>query len=666
MPKLLRLICLLLAAVSLTNCTLAEETAQSAPALRSYDKNEGYTYLTIGTFPQTAEGERQPILWRVLSVEEETQRALILSEYVLSARPLHGDPQEYANKPTNKSKPGLDGDYTQTDMAQYLNGKFTANFSSEEAAQIVPDEEWGMFFLLSADDLKNADYGFTSNESRKAWATEYAKANGVYVYGSSQGAHSPYWARTQSISNIQGARCTKFDGQLGYISVSTDNEGMRPACWLDLNAVVIQSGSGTMEDPYVLNVGTREAETAVAEENTSAADAQGGLVMNWEPAPGDKTITLTFTGDITLGGEDSVQAEEDTSFTALYEKNGPEYFLANFADFFAEDDLTIVNLEGILSDSEDLKSYQEGKIGSYFFRGSTEFVKVLTSASVEVASLANNHTRDYGDPGLRDTIQTLEAAGVEWVGTYDSNRSEYEKFLFYEKDGVTICLMSLCWDRYRVGDPEGSGAYLASEIQRIKESGEADAVICIFHGGQEYGRHRTRPQQVFTTMAMKAGADLVICHHAHVVMGMDVINNRSVLYSLGNFCFGGNKNAYQESAGLVQDAAPALVVRVVLTFAEDGTYKGQQLTLYPVQTTSVDRNGANVQINDYQPKFITGELGAHVLHLMQIDMNYDLKSTVNQILKDIVIAKEEELAAMESSEGMSSLTLPYLPAETAE
>ena len=376
----------------------------------------------------------------------------------------------------------------------------------------------------------------------------------------------------------------------------------------------------------------------------------------------DTTITLTFTGDITLGGEDRLR-EEPTSFDSVYDREGPAYFLKNFAEFFSQDDLTIVNLEGVLTDNAELPTVSEGKTGSYFFRGRTEFVNVLTAASVEVASLANNHSLDYGEEGLQDTINTLEGAGIEWFGTHDWHRNETEKFLFYTKNNVTICLVSLYWEDYLQGDPEGNGAFLAQEIKRIKESGEADSVIAILHGGQEYGRHRTRPQQVFTKMAFNAGADLVICHHAHVVMGMDVINNRSAFYSLGNFCFGGNKNAYQKSSKRVQDAAPALIVRAELTFDDEGNYKGQQMTLYPVQTTSVDRKGAPEQANDYQPKFITGPLAAHVLHLMQVDMNYELKNAQNRELKNLVVSKEEELAAMESSQGMISLTLPYLPAE---
>jgi len=383
----------------------------------------------------------------------------------------------------------------------------------------------------------------------------------------------------------------------------------------------------------------------------------------------DTTITLTFTGDVTLGGEDYLRSDPE-SFASVYAEQGPEYFLGNFADFFAEDDLTIINLEGVLTDNDNLSPMDKGKGtepgGGYWFRGKTEYVKVLTSASVEVASLANNHTLDYGEAGLRDTIATLEDAGIEWFGTYDKHQHDTERFFFYEKDGVTVAFVSLYWENYLQGNPDGCGAWLSQEIRNLKESGQADAVVAILHGGQEYGRHRTNPQKVFTAMATKAGADLIICHHAHVVLGMDVIKNRSAVYSLGNFCFGGNRSTYQVRSSKknpIQDAAPALVARAVLTFDDAGNYKGQQLTLYPVQTTSIDRNGGDSQRNDYQPKFITGPLAANALHLLQVDMNYDLKDKLNRDLKSFVVSEEKKLLEMESSDGMYALTFPYLPAE---
>lgn len=244
MQRLYRIFALLLALLLLAPSAMAED------ALRGYDKKQGYVYLTLGTFPQTAEGGVEPILWRVLQVEDG--RAYILSEYVLEARRIHGDYNEYANKPNAKKNPGFDGDFTQTEMAQYLNGDFTANFTAAELALLSPDETLGMFTLLSSDEMKDKNLGFSKDNDRKAWGTEYATTHGLFVYGSSRGNHSPYWSRTQSSTNRQGARCIKSKGELGYINVITLDEGMRPACWLDMEKVVIASGEGTMENPFVL------------------------------------------------------------------------------------------------------------------------------------------------------------------------------------------------------------------------------------------------------------------------------------------------------------------------------------------------------------------------------------------------------------------------------
>lgn len=264
-----RFLVLLLTLCLLAPAALAEESA----ALRGYDSRQGYVYLTLGTFPQTAEGGVDPILWRVLQVKDG--RAYILSEYVLEARRIHGDYNEYANKPTNAKNPGFDGDFTKTEMAQYLNGEFTANFTAGELALLSPDETLGMFTLLSSDELKDKALGFSKDSDRKAWGTEYARNNGLFVYGSARGSHSPYWSRTQSTTNRQGARCIKSKGELGYINVITLDEGMRPACWLDMAKVVIVSGAGTLEDPYVL----RTEETVPAEAPAGAEPETEGCCV---------------------------------------------------------------------------------------------------------------------------------------------------------------------------------------------------------------------------------------------------------------------------------------------------------------------------------------------------------------------------------------------------
>ena len=233
--------------------------AASAEGLRSYDRQDGYVYVTLGTFPQTEDGQRLPIIWRVLQVEDG--KAYILSEYVLEARRIHGDYKQYANKPTNTKNPGFNGDFTQTEMHLYLNGEFMQNFTAGELALLAPHETWGYFTLLSSEELKDKNLGFSKDNDRKAWGTEYATTHGLFVYGSARGNHSPSWSRSQSSSNTQGARCIKSKGELGYINVITEDEGMRPACWLDMSRVVIVSGDGTLENPYVLMTEEPAAET---------------------------------------------------------------------------------------------------------------------------------------------------------------------------------------------------------------------------------------------------------------------------------------------------------------------------------------------------------------------------------------------------------------------
>lgn len=142
-----RIIALLLAALLMVSCALADV------ALHGYDAKSGYVYVTLGQCPQDADGGIEPIVWRVLSVEDG--RAYLLSEYVLEARPIHSDYQEYANKPTNKKKPGFNGDFTQTEMSRYLCGDFAQNcFTDDERAMLTPDDTFGLFFLASDADLK--------------------------------------------------------------------------------------------------------------------------------------------------------------------------------------------------------------------------------------------------------------------------------------------------------------------------------------------------------------------------------------------------------------------------------------------------------------------------------------------------------------------------------
>lgn len=254
------LICMLLAML------LAVSFAHAEEVLRGYDRKAGYQYVHLGAFPQEADGTVKPILWRVLSVNDEY--AYLLSEYLLFNNRVHPDDQAYI---------AFNAAFNQTEMYTLLNGPFEGNpipkeeqdalkkkerlgrvhiantsfkeeaFTENEQAMLVTDEELGTVFLVTADDLKNSDLGFRSSKDRKAYGTAYAMENGLFVY---QNGSSPYWTRSQSQSFAYGTRCTKVDGDLGYIRCVVMNEGCRPAVRLSLAGLSVSGGNGTMDDPY--------------------------------------------------------------------------------------------------------------------------------------------------------------------------------------------------------------------------------------------------------------------------------------------------------------------------------------------------------------------------------------------------------------------------------
>ena len=280
-----RLLMLFAAVLLLFTSALGEES------LRSYNAEEGYVYLRLGRYPQTADGGIEPILWRVLTAEDG--KAYLLSEYILFARAMHNNRNEYAK---------FKGDFAQTELCRYLNTTFAEEaFTPEELAMLLPCGEYGKVFLLTRDEMKDKKIGLGStvtgsenpkkileNPGVRAWGTAWAIENNgydpveypdpkakvrnstdtanitlgekrLYVFQTKYGACSPYWGRSPSTSHKNQAVCTKDGGQIGRIEVGRDNEGVRPAVYLAENSYVIVSGTGTMEDPYeIAPAGTEE------------------------------------------------------------------------------------------------------------------------------------------------------------------------------------------------------------------------------------------------------------------------------------------------------------------------------------------------------------------------------------------------------------------------
>ncbi|MBR2660335.1 MAG: CapA family protein [Clostridia bacterium] len=295
------------------------------------------------------------------------------------------------------------------------------------------------------------------------------------------------------------------------------------------------------------------------------------------------TVRITFLGDCTLGGEEEARSLY-RGFDRTIERNGYAYPFRNLTALTASDDLTVANLEGVLSDRTDLKKVDK----TYNFMGTAAYTEILKEGSVECVTLANNHSRDYGPAGYMDTVQALENAGVAWFGT-DSMA------VWRSDEGLMIGFLgvagSLSGDRYREHQ---------KQAEVLRSIGCA-AVITVMHAGQEYVTEPGDYQHQIVRRTIASGVDLVIGHHPHIVQGYEIRDGVPVVYSLGNCVFGGNTNPRDHDA---------LAVQADLAF-EDGGLAGITLHFYPVSVSGEEG------FNDYSPVLLAGEDAARVLLKME-------------------------------------------------
>ena len=290
-----------------------------------------------------------------------------------------------------------------------------------------------------------------------------------------------------------------------------------------------------------------------------------------EYVPSVQTVTITAVGDCTLATDVNAPAQGRFEAYASQEGDDYSYFLRNVAPVFAEDDITIVNFEGTLSNQGSRQDKQ------FAFRGKPEYVQILTTSSVEAANLANNHSSDYGDVSLADTIKYLNEAGISnFAGTNTAIR---------DVNGISVGLVGI----NALNEEEAQK--LERAIGSVKELG-AQLVIVSIHWGVEKENTPTNEQIELAHRAVDLGADLVLGTHPHVLQGIEKYNGRYIAYSLGNFCFGGNNNPADKDT---------VIYRQVFTFVEDTLQEDDNMVLIPATLSGHD------EYNDYQPSIASGD-----------------------------------------------------------
>lgn len=309
---------------------------------------------------------------------------------------------------------------------------------------------------------------------------------------------------------------------------------------------------------------TQSVETTAAMETepvqTEPAETEAEQTVSSQQ---DQTFVFTFLGDCTLGTTPAVYYAQ----VGFIKTIGEDYLypFENVRTYVENDDFTLVNLEGPLTDTGN------AGIGKYTFRGPEHFVNILTMNSVEAVTLANNHTMDYGAEGINNTRKVLDEARVSYV------EKDCSKVITLES-GLTVGLYATTYSSYDKED-------LIAEISAMKEQG-VNVIIYAPHWGVEGSYRPNAEQKALAYAAIDAGANIVFGAHPHVLQPIEEYNGGVIYYSLANFCFGGN------SAPRDLDT---VVLQQEVILQPDGTVKLGERTVVPCSVSSVEGR------NNYQP-----------------------------------------------------------------
>jgi poly-gamma-glutamate synthesis protein (capsule biosynthesis protein) len=239
---------------------------------------------------------------------------------------------------------------------------------------------------------------------------------------------------------------------------------------------------------------------------------------------------------------------------------GPPGIFGGTAEFLARSDLALVNLEGVVSG----RGTKVKK--SFNFRFDPKTAAALRDAGIDGVLQANNHAFDYGEEAFRDSLRHLGEAGIAVLGA-GLNDDEAARPLLFRKGGCQVRVYGIAsfprerngWDGLTVAaGPEQAGLLHARRggREKLKARFTEDAPspecldVVLFHGGVEWSLRPDDFTRELYTDLIRAGADLVIGSHPHVVQGFEWVRGKPVFWSLGNYVFGGMENTEGGEEGL--------------------------------------------------------------------------------------------------------------------
>ncbi|PED41232.1 CapA family protein [Bacillus cereus] len=259
-------------------------------------------------------------------------------------------------------------------------------------------------------------------------------------------------------------------------------------------------------------------------------------------------FTMTMVGDVMMG----------RNIKEISERYGPTYVFRYTLPYFENSDYVSGNFENPVL----LKTKEQYEKAEKYIHLETQRQAVVATkeAGFTILNLANNHMMDYGEKGLRDTLQVFKEENLDYIGAGE-NLTDAKNIVYQDLNGVRVASLGFT-DAYVDGfiaTKEQAGVLNMNPdiffelIRKAKKSkeGNADLVIVNAHWGDEYDTEANPRQKALAKAMVDAGADIIIGHHPHVLQSFEVYKNSIIFYSLGNFIFDQGWTRTKDSA-LVQ------------------------------------------------------------------------------------------------------------------
>lgn len=204
----------------------------------------------------------------------------------------------------------------------------------------------------------------------------------------------------------------------------------------------------------------------------------------------------------------------------------------------------------------------------------------MVDGDIEAVTLANNHSKDHFEQGMTDTKAILDEKGIRHFG--------YDESCMMDVKGIQVGFLGYAF-------PYELTAEMKKAISDLKA--QCDIVVVYYHWGIERDKAPMESQRSLAKQTIDAGADLIIGSHPHVLQGIETYKGKKIVYSLGNFCFGGNKNPSDKDTMIYQH-----------TFSfENNELVQEEHEVIPCMISSVSSR------NNYQPTIVEGEDASRVL-----------------------------------------------------